>query len=272
MSGWRKKPAYIQRQRASAREAKEREQYEGYVAAIDRLTNQLKVEQDQNQIDDDKRALREKVTIGLLVATVLVTGIADGIFYLTMQDAHENAQQQVGKMEEASKLVRDSNGINRQSMEASTRAWVGPSDANIVGGVQVAKPVTVNISISNSGREPAKSFSITPDPVAIVEDDAAFEMDMDNFVTNCFATPARTDAQVLYPSSGIGSGYQDQVSFGADKITPEVVSGNAILVVRGCITYQTFSQTRHSSFCYFYKGGVTKSDHLSICFKGSSAN
>jgi len=40
-------------------------------------------------------------------------------------------------------------------------------------------------------------------------------------------------------------------------------------VVQGCVVYDTFEKTRHSAFCYFYKAGATKPEHLNLCTGGT---
>jgi hypothetical protein len=97
---------------------------------------------------------------------------------------------------------------------------------------------------------------------------------MAQYVSNCFSTPARPQAQVIYPSSTAfgNGGFEFQTTFDADKIDRDVIDGHTILIVRGCLTYQTSGQTKHSSFCYFYKGSFTKPESLNICNGGSDAD
>jgi hypothetical protein len=99
MRKWGKKTNYIENRRNSDRLKEERNKYESHFASIDRIANALESTQDQEQTDDDKRALREKFTIGLLIFTVIFTALADLIFYWTLKDSHENATQQIARID-----------------------------------------------------------------------------------------------------------------------------------------------------------------------------
>jgi len=168
--------------------------------------------------------------------------------------------------------ARQGAAVARDNMIASERAWVGPSDASIIGGVKENTPIVVNIAIFNSGREPAKNFSQSIQIMTATGDSTMLLMDMKDYVVQCFARVAGSQAQVIYPTVGFGAGgvsFQETLS--ADKVDANIISGNTYVIVRGCLTYQTIGATKHSSFCFFYKGGTTKPEHLNICANGSDA-
>ena len=75
------RPAYIKKQQDAKREERDRQDHQKYVEAINSIANQFAAEQQQDNASDSQRAFREKLTIALLVATVVVAGIGDYFFY-----------------------------------------------------------------------------------------------------------------------------------------------------------------------------------------------
>jgi hypothetical protein len=129
----RHSPAYIQKRERAAREESERQKHAEYLAALNAIPTQLSADESQDQAADQKRRFREWLTIALLSATVIVAGTADWIFYKTMVEA-------------------------RIATEENTRAWAGPSGAAIDGAVTLNNPASIQLSVVNTGREPARNF------------------------------------------------------------------------------------------------------------------
>jgi hypothetical protein len=74
----------------------QREQHEAHLRTINALTNQLAANQESEKASDEKKAFREKITIGLLVVTVVLTALTYGVFdkQLTeMRKASEGADK-----------------------------------------------------------------------------------------------------------------------------------------------------------------------------------
>lgn len=173
---------------------------------------------------------------------------------------------------EASKISAE---VAQQTLIASQRAWVGPVNAKVDGAVEADKPVNVVISVRNTGREPAKNFFWGTNGMITTPDEdtsGALGEKIMIYLQRCLATPSKERTQVIYPSTGFGSGFDFTITFPKQDIDADVTSGNKMLIVQGCLVYDTFGKTKHSAFCYFFKSGTTKPDHLNICTGGTDAD
>ncbi len=172
-------------------------------------------------------------------------------------------------------LTRQSNETNRDALIAAQRAWVGPIDARVDGAVETGKPVKLVISVCNTGREPARNFRWTTNSIVATSEDDSNGTLGSKIASNllfCLGTPSLPHGQVIYPTTGFGSGFDFTTDFSEKDIDDDVVTGRKTLVIQGCVAYDSFEKTRHSGFCYFFKAGSTKIDHLNICLNGSDAD
>jgi hypothetical protein len=211
------------------------------------------------------------VLILTLIAASVAAYEAGRLADLTEQlikDGQETSKQQA-------ELTRESNKLNRDTLIAGSRAWVGPVSVKIDGPVEAGKPIKTITSIRNTGREPGKNFRSIFEPIFTTEDEDNKGILSQKITTSrqfCFSTPSLPFGQVIYPTVGFGSGFEFTTTFAKDTIDDSVISGEKILVVLGCVAYDTFEITRHSSFCYFFKSGTTRPENLNICLGGSAAD
>jgi hypothetical protein len=242
-----------------------------FAALIDAITAEGRAYRAEEQREDKGKTFREWITVVLLGATMVA------IFWQVYEMVHVYGP--IRDQAEASKIAADAATKQSENSDKTLiqtqRAWVGPTDAKIEGVVEIGKQVKVIISVLNTGREPAKNFSWSVAPFTVTNDGNSLllSQDMNLYVAKCFATPSITQAQVLYPAVGFGSGFEFHLTIPDTQIDASVIDGSKILIARGCIVYDTFGETKHSAFCYFYKGGgFSKPDHLNICVGGSDAS
>ena len=172
-------------------------------------------------------------------------------------------------------FTRESNRLNREALIASSRAWVGPVDAKISGALEVGKLVKIVVSVRNTGKEPARNFRWIPDHFVATNDtlnDGSLSRKVDTNLKFCFGTPSIPFGQVIFPSTGFGSGADFSIEIPKEEIDQDVISGQKLLIAQGCMAYESFGAVRHSAFCYFYKSGTSSIEHLNICDGGSSAD
>jgi hypothetical protein len=280
MSQWLKKPGYIQQRRQAARLKQKRVADQRHLSSVDRIADALESTKTQEQTDDDNRAFREKLTIGLLVFTVLFTGGADGIFYATLRDAHKASREQLRRLDHQLGLMADSSrqtdtqisvtkdlasaakdqadaarqGIiaARDNIIAGSRAWVGPNGATIEAAPVAGNPVTLLIAYQNTGRQPATGFVSSFDQFVITLDEDKMGVTAAKLTKNlveCKAKQPTPGVQVVYPSIGFAS-TNSGINIDKSLIDDKVVSGDKIIGVTGCFAYETFGTpiTAHSAF------------------------
>ncbi|HUC60514.1 MAG TPA: hypothetical protein VMF53_01010 [Alphaproteobacteria bacterium] len=262
---WRH-PAHIQKQKNAERKERERQQHNDHiqiVTALNRISDQLAADEQQESRDHRKRACREWMTIILIFATVTTAGIGDWIFYLTMRDARIASANQHS----------DSTSV----MIADSRAWVGPVDSNFRSPPVKDQEIIGIILYHNTGREPGQNSA--HDVVAYigsVADDNSGKLTskINQYVTNCLAAPEHVGGEVIYPSTGFSS-MTTEFQVPKEDVTQDVIDGKAYIVVQGCFIYRTAGKVRHSAFCYYYRGGKenpTDFQHLNDCPLGNYAN
>ena len=54
--------------------------------------------------------------------------------------------------------------------------------------------------------------------------------------------------------------------------TDAIIKGDEVIIYQECFAYRTFTQPKHTAFCFFYKQGLTKAPNLNICESGNEAN
>jgi hypothetical protein len=69
-----------------------------------------------------------------------------------------------------------------------------------------------------------------------------------------------------------GGGFEFTNTIDKLVVDDTIVNGNDVIMVRGCLVYHTFAKTRHSAFCYYYRGKITDPGRLNICAGGSDAD
>lgn len=238
----------------------------GFSALIDRIRYEGKANRGEERREDSGKAFREKITIGLIVATL----IAIGWQVREMIRVYEPIREQAEASNKAANAAA-----------ASQRAWVGPLSATVNSGIQKDKGITAIITYQNSGREPAASF-YTAWAVKLYSladwNNGAATKDIMTFSSECLkVTNLPPGLQVVYPNTGFGS---YQISFDTEKqaeankiiVTDDIISGKSIVAVKGCFTYKSLKEFHHSAFCFYYLANMTVLPNLSICNVGNDAD
>ncbi|MGA7711595.1 MAG: hypothetical protein WCA81_06820 [Rhizomicrobium sp.] len=249
-----RKPAYIQKRENSARSELCRQWHEDNIAAIDAVADELATDRRKNDANERKRALREKVTIALLVGTVVAAGVGDWIFYRTMDDS-------------------------KSIFISGSRAWISPISIGLAAPIEKGKPLSIGLQYENVGRLPAfdlrEHYTLESAPDAKMEDGSA--MATIGKADICAGVEPFKDAEVAYPNSGgarltISVKPVDSKTGRPVELYDSFLSGNHTLIVQFCIAYKTLETTHKSAFCYFYRPGYTVGIDFNRCDKGNHAN
>jgi hypothetical protein len=159
--------------------------------------------------------------------------------------------------------------IYRETLISGNRAWVAVKDVRIEGARDGNTP-TFFVVYENLGREPAVSVSEhnyfhTVSSAALPA--LLKEIGSDKTGRDCLALDPQPGANIIYPSPNGPS-----VNFQIDTDSPlkgGVTQGATRIVISGCFAYETFGQTRHTSFCRIWRPiEGRQSGFLDGCFVG----
>ena len=256
--------------------SRERSQRPDFSDLIEVIKEEGRAYRKEEQREDRGKQFREWITIGLIFVTFVAVcyQVHEMIkVYDPIQEqaiaANESAKETKRSADAAAKVAEDS----EKSLVASSRAWVGPTDAKITSGpLAIEKPTKIVISVRNSGREPARDFRWIPTTIISSRGEGTLDQKVDTNLKFCLGTPSQKFGQVIFPTGGFGEGFEFTVSFDGSKIDQAVIDGQKVIVVQGCLAYESFGATRHSAFCYFFDNKSSALEHLNICSGGSSAD
>jgi hypothetical protein len=170
---------------------------------------------------------------------------------------------------------------SQDSLIASQRAWVGPVDAEIVAPVALA-PLQATMHFGNTGRQPAPTIAILTPKIFTLEEwsNGTAVTDIEKAKIECLRL-AMTDqtARITFPTTGFNTfnlRYDGTKLSVRDveklSVSPDLVSGKAVVAFKGCFVYRTFGEIHRTSVCYFYQAKVSDVAHLNFCTVGQAAN
>jgi hypothetical protein len=197
---------------------------------------------------------------------------------LLTQRAVEIAALQAKAAQDANELTRanskSSDEMAQQTLIANQRAWLGPNDAKLAEAPVAGKKLDVVITYHNTGKEPARNVAWDVERIVTTPEEEAngtLGVKITAFLAKCLLLKEREAGQVVYPSTGFGHATLRTI-YPAEIIDEHIVNGKKWLVIQGCFVYRTFDKVRHSGFCFFYKGDMTKPEHLNVCLGGNYAD
>jgi hypothetical protein len=141
-------------------------------------------------------------------------------------------------------------------MKEDRRAWVSPFA--LIPTIAANVPVTLGISVENSGQSPATSVVHkfngqtidVPSGVRVSATWIAPQLPPNDSCTNGKIVEG---TKIIYPSTV--TGYQDRLETLTDPrempIVNALVVGTKTLYIQGCFTYVTAERPRYSKYCFF---------------------
>ena len=166
--------------------------------------------------------------------------------------------------------------LMRQSIVEGNRAWLAPKNAILLKELKVGEPMQIEISYQNVGKSPAQdvreylNIRMLPDPtIPSPEFNASIEAD-----DICGRLEPVKGAAIAFPEQPEANSIQFSTKGPTEEIDADsdVMSGKKTIVIEMCLAYTTMSRVGHTSFCYFYRSGVSPSGQFNICPAGQRAD
>jgi hypothetical protein len=194
-----------------------------------------------------------------------------------MLAAGGQTRQIVEATTEQAKAATENAKTTRDAYIAAQRAWVGPTTARINGDFALDKPLKIEISYLNTGREPAIDFAETAEAfesTSVEEANGISMAKINSFFKGCREAKVTQGGTVVFPSSGgfNPSGQVLTITKPDSFLNQSMISGDSTIVVDGCFLYRSVGIIHHSYFCYFYRANITDRNSLNICQNGNGAD
>jgi hypothetical protein len=236
------------------------------IALIEAIRAEGVASRQEEAREDRAKKAREWITIGLVACTLVAIVYQVGEMIRVYEPIHEQA---VASLDAAAAAIRQAESSERIIME-SQRAWLGAKRVSLSAEPKADGIVDVTIDFENTGREPARNFDFIILPHLQLSDDKNSYDDDAEFMRTVSATcAAMTDSNrgfVVFPGA-VGRiespDYWTRIS--PEHLQKTLETGQSGLSITGCFTYSTFGAVHHTSFCYWYKKGVTDFRNLRIC-------
>jgi hypothetical protein len=250
-----------------------------FAALINTIAAQGHANREEERREDRGKEFREFTTIILLAATVV------GIFRQIdeMQRVYRPISDQAAATAEQAQASKRAVVGSQEQIVAEQRAWIGSPNASLVGHT-VGQSIKVDFNYVNYGRSPAgiamniaghlfekgdwySPYGYGVRALLAIKD---FCMGGDDFFANSVAFPV-TGAGIYTGHYGISdSNIPDQQTLTYDQ---SVDKGDRVFVLTGCALYKAGLATKHTSFCYYYKGDQNEDpNRLYICPVGNAAD
>jgi len=138
-----------------------------------------------------------------------------------------------------------------KTLRAAQRAWIHPYSVTLANSL-APETTGYRLDYENVGREPAINVVIaTPRPRIVNPSDKAFSSGWvggDNGA--CKDAQPNKNGLVIWPSSVRSAG--GEMSYGSpDRLPEDFRDGNEILIIEGCIGYDTNGEAHYSGYCFY---------------------
>jgi hypothetical protein len=140
----------------------------------------------------------------------------------------------------------------------------------------------VTVLFGNSGRQPAPTVSLITPKIFTIEDwtNGTAVQDIEKWKTECLQMPMNDQvARITFPTTGFTNfiirydGTQQSIrDIQRLSVSTEIVTGKAIVALKGCFVYRTVEKVHRTSFCYYYQAKVSEVAHLNYCTVGQAAD
>lgn len=263
-----------------------------FSALIDTIRQEAKANRDEESREDRGKRFREYLTLMLVFITAAAV-IYQAFIFSGQLDEMKSSGEQTGQLIENNAKLAGAAGkqaeaaekqavamseyakVTRDSLIAAQRAWVGPRNIKSSRAPVLDEPLDIILEYQNTGRDPATETIKATDIFTGTdeEDRSGIVPDrINNFISECKIMWKPQAANVVYPSTGLGTPYTLSVNLKGSLIDADVVAGTKNIWAAGCFVYKTFNTIHRSWFCYYFKNGIVKPESWAICEIGNGAD
>jgi hypothetical protein len=156
----------------------------------------------------------------------------------------------------------------RATIEAN-RAWLSPVHFKFERPLEDKDGPLIQVLFQNIGRDPAMNLKTAahwepvnlikpmPKPEAFPEIVGGWEAMSATIKKDCWNNEPEIGNVAIIPTNNLASSFTASNPSPIPNLDPIVKDHTQILVVKGCMTYTSFEQTRHTSFCHYLRGEAT---------------
>jgi len=140
--------------------------------------------------------------------------------------------------------------------QAANRAWIEPSNLYLTSALEKGLPITYQIRVTNSGREPALGVVWTVKAIGVPytrEGSGEYELPPNDTCSGI--DPKAKDGLALFPASDIPSVIPFRIEDTPEnrQLIDDVLKGRKSLLLAGCFAYLTGGEVHSTSFSRFLR-------------------
>jgi hypothetical protein len=219
-------------------------------------------------------------TIGILVTALLQYGVFLKQKRVLMRQLAPMFGQQYVMQSQLNEMRSGSAQTDKQiqiSIEAQ-RAWVGLLGSRLEP-LSVGQPIIADVPYINSGNTPATEFSVSVTPLIYTKekwDSAEAFMEQFNYQQSCMSLRTGNIGSVAYPRATYNMRTtvpeKEEQRRSWPMVSQDVLDGNSIIEVIGCMVYHSFGTDHHSAFCRYYRSKEVDIGNLVHCAIADAAD
>jgi hypothetical protein len=159
-----------------------------------------------------------------------------------------------------------------EELRKASRAWVVVGPVRMDGPPIIGREKEVTIFYDNAGKEPAQSYAEHTEAFTAFDDkqNGMTLPRIQESVSKCLRTQPPAVGGVVPVEHGTSHNLIIRVIAGL--LDRDVVDGDKVLFVYGCMVYRTIDIVRHTAFCYYYQGRTAALPDLNLCGAGNYAD
>jgi len=203
----------------------------------------------------------------------------------SMSDAAENmvvqeqriADNAMRAIDLTTKQSKDALDATVNNFRRQQRAWIAPTNAYFTSEIAKGAPLSWEVQYRNTGKSPALDVH----PIYTIQQVPGSKFEDNTFNEFIEADEASNSCKRLEPKPGSDVAYSDQPDpyklIFSNHLTgwvkDDVPTGGTAIVLQMCFAYKTMDEVHRTSFCYFYRAGVSPANkQMNICTAGNHAD